>query len=342
MALQSVASKPSARATSSRWTKLASAVCLGAAAGLLVAGPAVAQSYPSHAIKLISPFSAGSPPDLLARLAGRQMSQRLGQTVTVENRPGAGSTIATKAVATAEPDGYTLLLAASALLYSTVLYPNAGYDPLKSFVPVAALASWSHILVVPASLPVGNVRELIAYAKAHPGEVNIGFPLGTTPHILSELFKSASGAPLNSVPYRQMAQLRSDLLADRIQAYFGAGAGLIAMIKQGKLKALVFTGATRHPALPQVPTAGESGLPQLRLNPSDWTGILAPAGTPSEAIRTLNAAVDDGLKAPDVQAALRREGEEAMAMTPAQFAIFLAAEAKKWPPLVKTAGIVPR
>jgi tripartite-type tricarboxylate transporter receptor subunit TctC len=274
-------------------------------------------------------------------LIAEQMAERLHEKVTVENRPGGGTTIATKSVAAANPDGYTLLLASSAIVYSTVLHPNAGYDALKSFTPVATLARWSHILVVPPNLPVATAAELIAYAKAHPGELDIGFPLGTTPQVLSEIFKRAAGAPINSVPYRKMPQLRSDLVAGRIHLNFGAGAALLSLIEQGKLKALIYTGDTRLPALPNVPTAVESAMPSLRLDPSDWVGLLAPTGTPATVVDTLNAAVNASLASPDVQASLRREGDEAQLSSPSEFAIFLAAEAKKWPPLVKAAGMVP-
>jgi tripartite-type tricarboxylate transporter receptor subunit TctC len=323
--------------------RLHAMVAFGAVLGVLAAATddAVAQPYPSRPIKLVSPFSAGSPPDLLARLAGQQISQRLAQSVAVENRPGGGATIATKAVAAADPDGYTLLLASSALLYGALLHPQAGYDPIKNFAPVATLARWSHILVIPPDIPVSNVAEFVAYAKARPGALGIGFPLGTTPQVLSELFKSASGAPLNSIPYRQMTQLRSDLLGGRIHAYFGAGAALISLIEQGKLKPLIYTGEARHPALPQVPTAIESGMPSLTLSPSDWVGILAPAGTPPAVIDTLNGVINAGLNSPELQANLRHEGDEAQITSPREFATFLAAEAVKWPRLMKATGMAP-
>jgi tripartite-type tricarboxylate transporter receptor subunit TctC len=315
------------------------AAVLGLAIGIV--GQAPAQTYPSRPIKIISPFSAGSPPDLLSRLIGQQLSDRLGQSVTIENRPGGGTTIATKAGATADPDGYTLLQTSSALLYTTVLYPNAGYDPLTSFAPVATLASWSHVLVVPASVPANTVNEFIAYAKANSGQLNIGFPLGAAPQILAEVLKSASGAPLNSVPYRQVTQLNSDVLAGRIHAWFTAGAGSISLIQQGKLRALAYTGVTRYPALPQVPTVIEAGLPQLALNPSDWTGLVAPAGTPTDVINKLNVTINAILKQPQIQASIMQQGSDAKIVSPQEYAVFLAAEAKKWPPLVKAAKMQP-
>lgn len=316
------------------------AVALGLAITIVASG-AAAQPYPAKPIRILSPFSAGSPPDAMVRLVSQQMSERLGQGVTIENRPGGGTTIATKAGAAADPDGYTLLQVSTAVLYTPVLYPNAGYDPLKSFTPVAGIAGWSHVLVVPASVPANTVAELIAAAKAKPGELNIGFSLGTSPQILAEIFKSAAGAPLNSVPYRQVAQLNADILAGRLQAWFTAGAGSISLIQQGKLKALAYTGATRHPALPQVPTMIESGLPQLALGPSDWTGLVAPAATPKDAVDKLNAAIGASLRSPAVNANITQQGYEPMIRSPQELAAFLAAEATKWPPLVRAAGMQP-
>ena len=157
----------------------------------------------------------------------------LGWNVVVENRPGAGTTLATRAAATADPDGHTLLQVNATLVYAPVLYPDPGYDPVKSFAPVATLATWSHLLVVPADVPANTIAELIAFAKANPDKANIAFPPGTPPQVLAEIFKSASGAPFNAVPYRQLAPLRADLLAGRIQVNFSAGADLVAMIQQG-------------------------------------------------------------------------------------------------------------
>jgi len=308
---------------------------------LHASGSATAESYPTRPIVIISPFSPGSPPDAMGRLIGQKLTQQLGQNVIIENRPGGGTTIATKAGAAADPDGYTLLYVNATLAYSTALYPNAGYDPVKSFAPVAGLASWSHLLVVPAEVPAGTVEQLIAYARANPGRVNIGFPLGTPAQVLAETFKTASGAPFTSVPYRQAAQLTSDLVAGRLHARFGAGAELISLVQEGKLKALAYTGASRHPALPQVPTVIESGLPQLALDPGDWIGIVAPAGTPAEAIKTLNAAINETLGSPEVRMTFAKLDWDVRIGSPEEFATFLAKEARKWPALVEAAGLKP-
>jgi tripartite-type tricarboxylate transporter receptor subunit TctC len=282
---------------------------------------------------MISPFSAGAPPDVLGRLIGQKLSERFGYNITIDNRPGAGTTLATRAAAAADPDGYTLLQVNATLAYAPVLYPEPGYDPVKSFAPVATLATWSHFLFIAADVPANTVEELVAFAKLNPGKVNIGHPVGVPPQVLTEIFKTVSGAPFNSVPYRQAAQLRADLLAGRIQAYFSAGADLVAMVQQGKLKALAYTGVGRHPDLPQVPTVIEASLPQLALNPSDWTGIVAPAGTPPAVIGALSAAINESLHAPEVRANIARQGGTVKLTSPSEFAAFVAAEAKKWPPL---------
>jgi tripartite-type tricarboxylate transporter receptor subunit TctC len=318
---------------------LVQAAFLALACGAIAIDGAAAQSYPAKPIKMISPFSAGGPPDTLGRLVGQKLSERFGRSITIDNRPGAGTTLATRAAAAADPDGYTLLQVNATLAYAPVLYPEPGYDPVKSFAPVSTLATWSHFLFVAADVPANTVAELVAFAKANPGKVNIGHPVGVPPQVLTEIFKTASGAPFNNIPYRQAAQLRADLLGGRIQAYFSAGAELVGLVRQGKLKALVYTGTERYPDLPQVPTAIEAGLPQLALNPSDWTGIVAPAGTPQAVISTLSAAINESLQAPEVRANVTRQGGTVKLTSPSEFAAFVAAEAKKWPPLVTAARL---
>jgi tripartite-type tricarboxylate transporter receptor subunit TctC len=335
------ASRPSLRSflASKPSMGIAQAALLALACEAIAIHGAAAQPYPAKPIKMISPFSVGGPPDTLARLVGQKLSERLGINITIENRPGAGTTLATRAAAAADPDGYTLLQVNATLAYAPVLYPEPGYDPVKSFAPVATLATWSHFLFVAADVPANTVEELVAYARLNPGKVNIGHPVGVPPQVLAEIFKTVSGASFNSIPYRQAAQLRADLLGGRIQAYFSAGAELVTLVQQGKLKALVYTGMERYPDLPQVPTAVEAGLPQLALNPSDWTGIVAPAGTPPDVISALNAAINEILHAPEVRANITRQGGTVKLTSPSEFAEFVAAEAKKWPPLVTAAKL---
>ena len=306
---------------------------------VMAANDAAAQSYPTKPIKIISPFSAGSPPDAFGRLIAQQLSGNLGQSVIVENRPGAGTTIGTKAGAVADPDGYTLVQVNAALSYGPVLYPNPGYDPLKSFAPVASLATWTHVLVAHPSVEANTLQELIAYAKANPGKLNIGSPLGNPPHVLAEMLRMNTGADFNSVPYRQAPQLVTDLLGGRIQLYFAAGEPLISLIKEGKLKAYAFTGLRRDPGFPSVPTMAEAGLPQLTFTASDWTGLLAPAGTRADVVDKLSAAINESLKSAETKASLVKLGWEGKTGTPAEFAAFLASDAEKWPPIVRASGM---
>jgi tripartite-type tricarboxylate transporter receptor subunit TctC len=302
-------------------------------------GPAEAQVYPSKVVKVIVPFVPGSPVDALARIATHHLQIRLGQSVIIENRPGGGTTIGTKAVATAAPDGYILLLIGPNVVYQPVLYPNLDFDPAKSLVPVATLVTWSHVMVVEPSVPANTVAELVAYAKANPGKLTFGFGLGTTPHVLGETFKQATGIEIASIPYRGGEQARADLLGGRIHINIAPVPSLLPLILEGKARPLAFTGPARSPDLPQVPTMIESGLPQVGFNPDVWIGILAPSGTPAAVINKLNAEINASLKSPEMQASLSKLGHEAKMMTPAEFAGFLEAERQKWPPLLKAAGL---
>jgi tripartite-type tricarboxylate transporter receptor subunit TctC len=318
---------------------LGSAAALAAGLGFAVIGTADAETYPTKPIKIISPFSAGSPPDAFGRLIAQQLAVSLGQSVVVENRPGAGTTLGTKAGAMADPDGTTLLQANAALTYAPDMYPNSGYDPVKSFAPVALLATWTHVLSAHSSIAANNLQELLAYAKANPGKLNMGFPLGSPPHLLSEMLRMETGADFNSVPYRQTPQLVSDFVAGRVQVYFNAGEPLATMIREGKIKAYAVTGASRDANLANVPTMAEAGLPRMTVNPSDWTGLLAPAGTPPAVIQKLNAAINDAVKSAETQAALAKLGSGSKLVTPQEFAAFVSADAAKWPPIVKAAGL---
>ena len=318
---------------------LGSAAALAAGLGFAAAGSADADTYPTKPIKIISPFSAGSPPDAFGRLIAQQLSASLGQSVVVENRPGAGTTIGTKAGAMADPDGYTLVQVNAALTYAPIMYPNPGYDPVKSFAPVAVLATWTHVLTAHSSVAANNVEELIASAKANPGKLNMGFPLGSPPHILSEMLRMETGADFNSVPYRQTPQLVTDFLAGRVQVYFNAGEPMATMIREGKIKAYAVTGASRDVHLPNVPTMAEAGLPKMTVNPSDWTGLLAPAGTPPAVIQKLNVAINEAVKSAETQAALTKLGWGSKLVTPQEFAAFVSADAAKWQPIVRAAGL---
>jgi tripartite-type tricarboxylate transporter receptor subunit TctC len=299
--------------------------------------PALGQTYPNRPIKLIAPFPAGGPVDVMARLAADGLSQNLG-TVVVENRPGAGGTLGSRFAATAEPDGYTLLFGSSTTMAAgPALYKNPGYDPIKSFAPVAMISSVPFALVVAPSLPVKDVADLIAYAKQHPGKLNYGAPTGALPHLTAEMFKTAAGIDMVHVPYKGAANAITDLLGGQIDLAFEPYSVLLAHIHERRVRALAVTGPARSAALPDVPTMIESGL--AGFTSISWSGVLAPIGTPAEIVAKLNAAVNAGIAAPDTHARLARLGAEPMTGTPEDFARLIAAETPKWAAVVKAAGI---
>ena len=301
------------------------------------AAPAGAQSYPSRPIKLITPFTPGGPVDVMARLVADRLSQSLG-TVVVDNRPGAGGTIGSRFVAAAEPDGYTLLLGTSTTLAaSPALYRSIGYDPIKSFAPVAMVASVPMALVVAPSVPAKTVGALIAYAKQHPGKLNYGAPTGVLPHLTAEMFKHAAGVDIVHVPYKGAATAINDLLSGQIDLAFEPYSVLLGHIHEGRVRALAVTGAARSAELPDTPTMIESGL--AGFTSVSWSGVVAPTGTPAEIITRLNTTVNAGVATPETQARLARLGAAPMIGTPAEFAALIAAETPKWAAVIKAAGI---
>jgi tripartite-type tricarboxylate transporter receptor subunit TctC len=302
---------------------------------------AAAQAYPTKVVKIVVPSTAGSPTDAAARVLAQQLQSRLGQSVIVENRPGAGQTTGTKSVATAAPDGYTLLFAGDALGYFPVTYPNFNFDPLKSLTPVATAVTWSHVMVVASDIPAKTIAELVAYAKANPGRLIFGLRFGTVPHILAEAFRQATGTDITFVPYTGGEQARADLLGGRVHLNFAPVANLISLIEDGRVRPLAFTGSARAAMLPDVPTMIESGLPQVGFNPDVWLGILGPAGMPAAVVDRLNSDVSASLQSAEMKAVLARLGFEPKAMTPREFEDFLAAEIRKWPPLLRAAGLKP-
>jgi tripartite-type tricarboxylate transporter receptor subunit TctC len=302
-----------------------------------LAGPAAAQSYPTKPIRLIVPFPPGGPIDTMGRMVANDLSARLGQQVIVDNRAGAGSTLGTKMAAAAEPDGYTLLFGSSgSLAVAPALYTTLDVDPLKAFVPVAKTALLPHVLVVANELPANSVKEFIAYARQNPGKLNYGAGLGTPPHLLSTLFKTKADIDAVYVPYKGSAASITDLLGGRTQFTIDGLLGLYPLIRDGKVRALAIARGERWPALPDVPTLVESGFPDFTIDA--WTGVAAPAGTPAEIVAKLNAAINDGLKAPDSKATLAKFSAIADTGSPQDFAAFLAHEIPRWAALVQLAG----
>jgi tripartite-type tricarboxylate transporter receptor subunit TctC len=313
----------------------------GAAALPVLSRIARAQAYPTRPIRLIVPFTPGSPVDAAARVLTQQIESRLGQAIVIEDRPGAGTTIGTKAAASAAPDGYTLLFVGDNLGYYPVLYPNLDFDPLKNLTPIATAVTFSHVMVVAPSVPARTVPELVTFAKANPGKLVFGFGLGTTPHILGESFRQASGVDINFVPYRGGEQARSDLLGGRVHINFATIASLLPLIQDGKARPLAFTGLKRSPHLPDVPTMTESGYPQVGFNPDVWLGFFGPPGMPTTIVNRLNTEINQSLKSPEVNAVAEKLGFESKVVTPQEFAAFLASEMQKWPPLLRAAGLAP-
>ncbi len=314
--------------------------CAAIMFGVLVSGttePAQAQQkYPDRPIRMIVPFPPGGPIDTMARVVAQELSARLGQVV-VENRAGGGSTIGTKSVAAADPDGYTLLFGSSgSLAVAPALYSSLGIDPLKAFTPIATVALLPHVFVENNDVPAKTISEFVAYAKANPGKINFGAGLGTPPHLLSTLFKTQAGINVVYIPYTGSAQSINDLLGGRTQFTIDGLVGLYPMIKAGKVRALAVARAERWPALPEVPTLVESGYPDFVIDA--WTGVVAPAGTPRNIVDQLNAAINDGLKSQAAQDSLAKFSAIAKLGTPEDFKKFLAEQMQKWAAIVHIAG----
>jgi tripartite-type tricarboxylate transporter receptor subunit TctC len=318
----------------------AAAACAAIALGALGFGmiePAQAQQkYPDRPIRMIVPFPPGGPIDTMARVLAEELSTRLGQVV-VENRAGGGSTIGTKSVAAAEPDGYTLLFGSSgSLAVAPALYSSLGIDPLKAFTPIATVALLPHVFVENDDVPAQTISQFIAYAKANPGKINFGAGLGTPPHLLSTLFKTEAKIDVVYIPYTGSAQSINDLLGGRTQFTIDGLVGLYPLIKAGKVRALAVARAERWPALPDVPTLVESGFPDFVIDA--WTGVVAPAGTPRAIIEQVNAAINDGLKARAAQDSLAKFSAIAKLGTPEDFKTFLAEQMQKWAAIVHIAN----
>ena len=297
-----------------------------------------AQSYPARPIKLVVPFPAGGPPDTIARLVGNEISSRLGQTVVIDNRPGGGATVGTRAAANAEPDGYTLLFASTtSLSIGPALFKNLDYDPLRSFAPIASVSIGSMVAAVSASVPAKTLPELVAYAKGNPGKLHNGAGVASPPHIAWGLFTITTGTDIVFVPYRAMAQAMTDLVSGQIQMMIDGIGSLLPHIRDGKARAVAVTGTARSPDLPGVPTMIESGYPDYRL--TFWTGVLAPAGTPPAFVGKLNAAINEGLQTPDMRESLAKFNVEPNVTSPQEFSAFLAVEARKWADVVKATNI---
>ena len=306
--------------------------------GVSGGGSAMAQSFPDRMVKIVVPYPPGGPADVTARLIAPSLTSRLGQSVIIENQPGAGGRTGAKAVAQAAPDGYTLLLGGTnPNAIAQLLYRHLDFQPVKDFAAVALIAFDSNALVVNPRVPATTLRELVAYAKANPGKLTSGSTVGIGPHVSLELFRLRSKIDITFVPYKGAAPAVADLLGGQIQIGMTSKAVLLPLIRDGKLRALAVTSEIRWPELPGVPTLHEAGLDGV---PGYlWSGLLAPARTPTAVIDKVNAAVNAGLTTAEFKMSLAKLGLETRSMTPGEFAAKLAEEARTWDAAVKESGV---
>jgi tripartite-type tricarboxylate transporter receptor subunit TctC len=300
---------------------------------------AQAQSFPNRPITLVIPFAPGGSTSIVGRVIADKMSQLLGENIVVDNRPGAGGTVGTRAVAKSDPDGYTILLGyTGTLAIGPSLYKNVGYDPRKDFAPIGLIGNAPNSLVVHPSFPVKTVAELVAYAKANPGKVNFGSAgAGTVSHITGEYFAHSAGIKLVHIPYKGTGPALTDLLGGHIPMAFAPIPASHANVSAGMLRALAVTSKTRSSLLPDVPTISESGLPGFEA--SLYYGLVAPAGTPRPVIDKLNKELRAALASDEVKKQLGLDGTEITPGTPEDYADFIDRDEKKWSQLVKASGV---
>jgi tripartite-type tricarboxylate transporter receptor subunit TctC len=307
---------------------------------LVANAPADAQSYPTRTIRLLVPFPAGGPVDVMGRLIAQSLSSTLGQQVIVDNRPGAGSTLAGREAARAQPDGYTLLLGSAATLaIGPALFRDIGYDPIASFTPAGGISSVPYVMVAGPKAPAKTVRDMIAYAKANPGKLNVGVPNGAPPHMLAAWFKDVTASDIVVVPYKGAATVVTDLIGGQIDLGFETTSVTLSHLHEGSIHPLGVATQKRLPELPDVPTMIESGVPDFIAG--SWTGIVAPTGTPAEIIAKLNGAINAGLASAEMQARFKQLAAEAKPGTPQDFATFVAAERPKWAAMAKLSNLKP-
>lgn len=297
-----------------------------------------ADAYPSKPIRFVVPYPAGGPLDVVARLLAQKAGDAMKQPMPVDNKPGAGGNIGAEVVAHSAPDGYTILMGAVAThAINPTLYVSIPYDPVKDFVPITEVASTPNVLVVHPSVPATSVREFIAYAKAHPGELNFGSGgSGSAGHLAGELFKAMTGVEMTHVPYKGAAPAVQDLVAGRVQLMFDNLASASAQVKAGRTRAIAVASGRRSPLAPDLPTFDESGLPGFDIG--TWFGVFAPAGTPKEIVARLHGEFTRALAAPDVREKMLSMGAEPVGSRPEEFAAFIPAEAAKYARIIKASG----
>jgi tripartite-type tricarboxylate transporter receptor subunit TctC len=300
---------------------------------------ALAQEWPAKPIRFIAPNLPGGPTDILARLIGQKLTETLGQPVVIENRAGAAGNIGTEVAAKAPPDGYTLVTGNNATFGANVsLYKRLGFDPVKDFTPIVLAATQPNILVVHPSLPVTSVKELIALAKARPGQLNYsGSGMGAAAHLAAELFKSMTATNIVHIPYKSAAPALTDLMAGETQLMFATSLSVMQHIKANRVRALGVTTAKRSRFLPELPTIAEAGVPGFEA--STWHGVLVPAGTPGAIVERLNTEINRMLQLADVRERLAAMGAETVGGSAKEFADHIAREIPKWAKVVKAIGV---
>jgi len=307
--------------------------------GVACATPALAQGFPTRGLRIIVPFPPGGSTDLLARRLADKLTASLGQTVLVENRPGAGGTTGADLVAKSPPDGHTLLMGVTGSnAIAASLFPNLPYDPVRSFAPLSRLVSAPLVLVVNPAHPARDVAGYIAAARATPGALTYATPgNGTSMHLTGVMFGLAAGVELQHVPYRGSAQAMTDLISGQVQSAFADILVALPMIRAAQLRALAVTSATRHPLLPEVPTMQEAGLAGFVA--ASWQGLFAPAGTPAPVLERLHAEVARAMALPEVRDSFAAQGFVVESTTPAEFGPFIAAEVAKWAAVVRAGNV---
>jgi tripartite-type tricarboxylate transporter receptor subunit TctC len=303
----------------------------------LLAATASAQDFPNRPVRVIVPFSPGGAVDGPTRALAQEMGKRLGQQIVIENRPGAGATIGSEAVAKAPADGYTLLLASQTNAISATLYPRLSYQPIDDFAPISLIGREPGVLVVHPSLPVRNVQELIELARSQPGQIDYASSgNGSGQHLFAAQLFSMAGVRLIHVPYRGSGQATTDLIGGMVKVSVPGLAGMLPHIKSGRLRALAITGSQRSPQLPDVPTLAESGFPGY--SAYVWLGLLAPKGTPAAIVELLNREVLAALATPEVKSYMANASIEPLGSTPAEFGAFFRAERDNWARVIQATG----
>lgn len=320
---------------------LAAVWCVASTAALCAQSSDSAATFPWRPVRLVSGFTSGGPPDTIGRILAAKLTELLGQQGIVDNRPGAGGTTGTKIVAEATPDGHTLLVVSASYAVVPAIYAKLPFDPRKDLAGITAIYSAAYVVVVPSSLGVKSIQELIALAKSKPGQLNFGSAgIGSATHFAAELFKATAQIDIVHVPYKGIAEAVTDTMTGRVQLLMSAPSTLGTPVKEGKLRALAVTGKQRTPVYPDTPTVAEAGLPAFYWE--TWGGMFAPARTPRPIIDKLNRAVLTALKMPDVQSRYAALGVDVSTMAPAEFDRFVDSEITRIAGLARKAGIKPQ